>query len=192
MRPRVDDSVAKAIRDSATVTSKGEPLGTLIEGVRTARPVVHMDHRGRLFEVYPGPDDFWTDPVVFGHAFTVRPNTLKGWGLHFDKDDRYTLMSGEALILLWDARLDSKTRGQVDRVYLSGEATRQVLIPAGVWHATVNLGSDEVLILDLPTEPYDHTNPDKVRVAIDAPEVPLDVAQFFPRQFNPGLGRDCH
>lgn len=188
---RLDSSVADAVRDDVTVRKSGERLEGALHGVRTFSPPVHVDHRGRLFEVYPGPSDFWTEPVVFCHAFSVRPFTMKGWGLHFHKNDRYCLTSGEVLVLLWDARLDSPTHGQVQRVHLSAEAVRQVLIPAGVWHATVNLTEHESMVLDFPTQPYNHESPDKVRLSWDTPLAPIDVQQFFPLQFDPSREHRC-
>ena len=188
---QLDVSVADAVRDVAMVTPSGQRLEGVLHGVRTATPPVHVDHRGRLFEFYPGANEFWTDPVVFGHVFTVRPHAMKGWGLHFHKDDRYTLMTGEVLVALWDARVDSPTHGMVQRVYLSGEATRQVLIPAGVWHATINLADQESVLIDMPTQPYNHDAPDKVRLSWDTPLAPVDLADFFPTQFDPRREHDC-
>jgi dTDP-4-dehydrorhamnose 3,5-epimerase len=189
--PRFDASVTDAARDVATVDSSGSSLDGNLAGVVTKSPAVHVDHRGRLFEVYPGRDEFWADPVVFCHAFTVRPHGLKGWGLHFHKTDRYTLMVGEVMVALWDARLDSPTHGQFQRVFLSAEGVRQVSIPPGVWHASINLVGMESMVIDFPTQPYEHANPDKIRLSWDTPLAPVDLAQYFPIQFDPGRERPC-
>ena len=132
-----------------------------------------------------------SDPVVFGHISSVRPNCVKGWSLHFHKNDRYTLVSGEVLVALWDARLDSPTHGIVQRVYLAPDSVRQVLIPAGVWHAAINLGIDEAFIINMPTQPYDHASPDKVRLSTRSPLVPVDLADFFPSQFDSSREKEC-
>ena len=187
----LDDSVRSAARDQQTVTPAGDSTQRTIAGVVSRSPKVHVDHRGRLFEFFSGPDDFWAEPVVFGHIFSVRPHCMKGWGLHFHKDDRYTLVSGEVLVVLWDARLDSSTHGLIQRVYLAPESTRQVLIPAGVWHASINLGAQEAYIIDMPTQPYHHAAPDKVRLSSTSPKAPMDLRQFFPGRFDSSLEHDC-
>ena len=190
-RMEVDESARHAARDQQTVTTAGETVTSSIDGVVVRAPVVHVDHRGRLYEFFTGPDHFWTDPVVLGHIFSVRPHCVKGWGLHFHKNDRYTLVSGEVLVALWDARVDSPTHGLVQRVYLAPDSVRQVLIPAGVWHASINIGQDEAFIIDMPTQPYDHVSPDKVRLSARSPVAPVDLAGFFPSQFDSSREHDC-
>lgn len=184
---RLDHTAQAARRDTATVTGSGVRLGEMIEGVRTAAPVSHVDHRGRVFEVYTGGGDFWVDPVVYCYTFTVRPGQLKGWGLHEHKKDRYTLICGEVLTILYDAREDSPTAGLVNKVHLSGEALRQLVIPTGVWHLNINLGSEEAFLVNHPTEVYRHDRPDRLLLPWDSPEIPVDVAAHLPTA-QPGRG----
>lgn len=61
----------------------------------------------------------------------MRVNQVKGWGLHLEKEDRYTILKGENMTVMYDARLDSPTHGAVQRVYLSEQGVRQVTIPTG-------------------------------------------------------------
>jgi dTDP-4-dehydrorhamnose 3,5-epimerase len=187
----LDESAKHAAQDQQTVTPAGETVTSSIDGVVVLAPAVHVDNRGRLFEFFSGVGHFWTDPVVFGHISSVRPNCVKGWSLHFHKNDRYTLVSGEVLVALWDARLDSPTHGLVQRVYLAPDSVRQVLIPAGVWHAAINLGIDEAFIINMPTQPYDHALPDKVRLSTRSPLAPVDLADFFPSQFDSSREQEC-
>ena len=187
----LDESAKHASRDQQTVTPAGETVISSIDGVLVHAPAVHVDNRGRLFEFFSGVDQFWADPVVFGHISSVRPNCVKGWSLHFHKNDRYTLVSGEVFVALWDARLDSPTHGLVQRVYLAPDSVRQVLIPAGVWHAAINLGIDEAFIINMPTQPYDHASPDKVRLCTRSPLAPVDLADFFPSQFDSSREQEC-
>lgn len=185
----LDHTGAAGLRDTATVTASGSSLATSIDGVVTLSPVNHVDHRGRVFEVYNARDDlFWAKPVVFCYAFSVRPAQTKGWGLHEHKDDRYTLLSGEVLTVLYDARTDSPTHGTVQKVTLTGEAVRSVLIPAGVWHANVNLGTSEAFLVNHPTQPYVHSAPDRVLLPWDTDEIPVDLESFFPNQYKPANG----
>lgn len=186
-----DATVDAARRDQQTVTPEGRSVAPTIDGVRTFAPVNHVDHRGRVFELYPGPSEFWTDPIVYCYGFTARPNQVKGWGLHERKDDRYSLITGELLTILYDARLDSPTHGVVQKVTLTTQGVRQLRIPTGVWHMNVNLGSEEAFLVNHPTEVYHHADPDRLLLPWDAPEIPIDLREFFPIQFSGSTGEGC-
>lgn len=179
-----DPSVRAARKDVATVTPAGQSLAAAIEGVRIAAPVNHVDHRGRVFEIYGGESSRWEKPVVYCYAFTVRPGLTKGWGLHEHKDDRYTLISGEVLTLLYDARVDSPTYGRQQKVTLSPEGARQLLIPAGVWHLSICLSPTEAYLINHPTRVYEHGSPDRLLLHWDSPDIPVDVGAYFPTQFS--------
>ncbi|HMO11231.1 MAG TPA: dTDP-4-dehydrorhamnose 3,5-epimerase family protein [Actinotalea sp.] len=180
--PRLDSTGDAARRDAQTVTKEGVQLGSRIDGVVTGSPVNHVDHRGRVFEVYAGPSDFWQAPVVYCYAFTVRAGQVKGWGLHLEKEDRYTLIHGEVLTVLYDARVDSPTYGVVQKVTLSEQGIRMLRIPTGVWHMNVNLAETETFLINHPTVAYHHSAPDRLLLPWDAPEIPVDLASFFPIQ----------
>ena len=189
--PALDETVHTAERDAATVTREGKSLNTPLAGVLTNAPVNHVDHRGRVFELYPGTSEFWADPVVYCYAFTVRADGVKGWGLHEHKDDRYTLITGEVLTVLYDARVGSPTRGQSQRVVLTGVGVRQVLIPAGVWHCNINLAPTESYLINHPTQPYVHEQPDRLLLPWDTDAIDVDLSEYFPKQYRgfPGNSR---
>lgn len=180
--PRLDHTEQAALADVATVTPAGERIEQTIAGVRVVSPVVHTDHRGRVFEVHAGADDFWVDPIVYCYAFTVRHRQAKGWGLHREKDDRYTLITGEMLTLLYDARLDSPTHGTIQKVVLSEQGARSLRIPTGVWHMNINIAETETHLINHPTRPYVHGHPDRLLLPWDTREIPCDVSAYFPVQ----------
>ena len=182
---QLDNSLSSAQKDHATVTPDGARVEHRIDGVIVSSPVNHVDHRGRVFEIYAGETDAWVEPLVYCYAFTVRPNQVKGWGLHLEKDDRYTLITGEMLTLLYDARTDSPTHGVVQKVTLSGQGARKLLIPRGVWHLNIALGDVEVHMINHPTAVYHHGGPDRYLLPLNTPEIPVDVNAFWPRQTTP-------
>lgn len=179
----VEKSLDSAKRDVATVNSDGSSLAKTIDGVSVISSVNHVDHRGRVFEIYSGISDHWQKPLVYCYAFTVRPGQTKGWGLHEKKDDRYTLISGEVLTVLYDARVQSQTHGVIQKVVLSGESARQLLIPKGVWHMNICIGNQEAFLINHPTEVYEHGNPDRLLLPFDSEEIPVNISSFFPTQF---------
>ena len=75
-------------------------------------------------------------------------------------------------LVVYDVRPTSSTYGQVRSVVLS-EARRGIVnVPRFVWHADRNIGSNDVIAVNLPTTPYDHASPDKYRLPIDTSLIP--------------------
>lgn len=174
-----------ARRDEQTVTAEGAPVQGDLFAVLSRSVTTHVDFRGRLFEVvnFQRDPEFSQDPVIHSYVFTVRTGTLNGWGVHEHKADRYCLVSGETLTLLYDGRPSSPTFQQVQRVMLTPEGTRMVFIPPSVWHLSINLAPAETLLLNCPTRAYDEA-PDRLTLPWDTDRIPVDVASFFPRQWR--------
>lgn len=162
-------------RDTQTVDAQGRRLDPLPDGVVLRDLITHTDDRGTVCELY---DDRWgvhPESLVFAYTFTIRPGKAKGWGVHREHEDRYAFLSGELEIALYDGREDSATAGLEARLFLS-ELHRQLLvIPRGVWHAERNPGTVDARVVNFPTIPYDHANPDKYRLPLDTNELPVDL-----------------
>jgi dTDP-4-dehydrorhamnose 3,5-epimerase len=106
--------------------------------------------------------------------FTVRPGTVKGWGLHKLHEDRYFVVDGEMEVVMYDPRPESSTCGQIFRIVLSAARPRLMNIPRFVWHADRNIGTGDVRAINFPTMQYDHANPDKYRLPLDTDLIPFD------------------
>lgn len=170
-----DDLIISGEADKQTTTPSGEVLSTRLDGVQVEKTVDHVDYRGRVFEVFSGMSEFWREPIVFAHCSSIRPGGAKGWGVHLQKSDRYCLIRGEILLVLFDSRKSSPTSGSIMEIVLSEASARKVLIPPGVWHLSVNVGLDEAYLMNFPTEPYNHDSPDKMRLPIGTPLIPYDL-----------------
>jgi dTDP-4-dehydrorhamnose 3,5-epimerase len=134
--------------------------------------------------VFNQADDYWTSPVVHSYVFTVRPGTIKGWGVHDHKWDRYCIITGEMLVVLWDGREGSPTHGLVQEVVLSTQGVQMLSTPPGVWHANINLGPEECVVMNHPTEPYDYAHPDRRLLPWDTTEIPVDLRAYYPIQVS--------
>jgi dTDP-4-dehydrorhamnose 3,5-epimerase len=165
-------TLAEAIRDKPAVTAEGRSLNRLIDGMTIREIPTHVDERGCVSELIDLRWRSHMDPIVFAYTFTLRPGFVKGWGLHKGHEDRYVLLKGEMELVLFDPRPDSSTYNQISRLVLSEHQRRLVNIPKLVWHADHNIGSCDAMIVNFPTVPYDHSNPDKYRLPIDTPLIP--------------------
>ena len=171
-------SAQDPVQDSPTVTPTGETLAKLPHGVTFRRAPTHIDARGSVSEIYDLRWQWHPAPLVFAYTFTLRPRMVKGWGLHKLHDDRYFVMFGELELVLYDERADSPTHGQVSSIVLSEYERGLINIPAGVWHANRNIGSKDVVVVNFPTRPYDHANPDKYRLPIDTDKIPYKFEEL--------------
>jgi dTDP-4-dehydrorhamnose 3,5-epimerase len=160
-------------RDVQTVTPDGKPLARLPDGMVVRELVTHTDERGTVCELYDARWGVSTAPLVFAYMFTIRPGCAKGWGIHYEHEDRYSFMAGELELVFYDARPDSPTSGEESRLVLSELHRKLVTIPRGVWHAERNIGAVDVRVVNFPSIPYDHTNPDKYRLPLDTDELPV-------------------
>ena len=164
-----------SVRDVQTVDQRGRRLERLPSGMLLHELVTHTDERGTVCELYDPRWGLSPDDMVFAYQFTIRPGQAKGWGLHREHEDRYAFIDGELELVFYDAREDSETAGEQSRVVLSQLARKLLVIPRGVWHAERNIGSVDVAVVNFPTIPYDHANPDKYRLPLDTDELPVDL-----------------
>ena len=168
----LDTMLAAARRDPQLVTPEGAPTGRLTDGLHVRPLPTHADRRGSVCELYDLRWAWHPEPLVFAYCFTIRPGVVKGWNLHRAHEDRYALIAGEMELVLFDPRPDSPTYRQVCKVVLSAHNRCLVNVPKNVWHADHNIGTADVVIVNFPTVPYDHANPDKYRLPLDTALIP--------------------
>lgn len=168
----LDITLAAAKKDGQLIKKDGKPVIPLIEGVSFKSLPTHSDARGSVVEVYDSRWDWHPDPLVFVYSFSIKPGFVKGWNLHKLHEDRYMILQGEMELVLYDPRPESSTYGQVNCIVLSDKDRRIVNVPINVWHADYNIGTQDVVVVNMPTTPYDHENPDKYRLPIDSPLIP--------------------
>lgn len=118
----------------------------------------HLDERGRLTEIHRATDD----PHGFGQAYitTAAAGVIKAWHRHSEQWDRWYCVAGAAKVGLFDA-----ASGEAQTVILAADHPQLLVIPPGIYHGfTPCHGHHEAAILNMPSRPYDHTDPDEERV----------------------------
>src|SRR5262245_61859151 len=141
----------QAKKDVQTVTTDGESVAPMIDGV-TIRPARTLpDDRGTICEVYNPAWGIDEEALVYVYQVTIRPNKIKGWVVHFEHDDRLFISQGTLKIVLYDDRVDSPTYRMVNECYLSEHNRGLIRIPRGVFHALQNVGDNDALFINMPT-----------------------------------------
>ncbi len=149
------------------------PSTTMIDGVATKRLSVHADERGRLMEMLRADDPLF---ARFGQVYltTAYPGVVKAWHYHERQVDHFVCVSGMMKVVLYDDRADSPTRGLVNEFFLGEHNPLLVRVPAGVVHGFKCVSEREGLMINVPTEPYRHDQPDEFRLDAHDPKVPYD------------------
>ena len=165
-------SALPPVKDLPTVTPEGERLGSRIDGVIIRRAVTQTDERGTLCEILNPAWGVHPMPLAYVYQFTIRPGKIKGWHRHRLHDDRIFISLGEVLVVLYDDRPASPTRGQINEIFRSGLERDLMVIPAGVYHAHQNVGASDALFISMPTRAYEHGDPDVYRLPVQNDVIP--------------------
>ncbi|MFL5766416.1 MAG: dTDP-4-dehydrorhamnose 3,5-epimerase family protein [Actinomycetota bacterium] len=142
-----------------------------IDGVWEKPLTVHPDERGRLMEILRADDDGFRK---FGQVYmtTTYPGVVKAWHLHKVQDDNFCCVKGMVKLVLFDGRDDSPTRGTLREYFLGDHNPMLVRVPAGVHHGWKCVSTEEAIVINAASEPYNHASPDESRMPWDAPEIP--------------------
>jgi dTDP-4-dehydrorhamnose 3,5-epimerase len=160
-----DELVAK----SSAVDANGALRQQLIDGVlfRATRPVPHED--GTLAEVARAA---WPEidlPIVQVHLTTTLPSRIRAWGLHEASTDRLFVVDGLVSIVVYDGREASPTFGFVNEFRVSARNPGLLVIPPNLYHGWKNIGVDEAFIINMPSNQYEHDEPDALDLPYESP-----------------------
>lgn len=144
----------------------------LIEGVKVKKLKPIVDERGFLMEILRNDDkDFFTK---FGQVYisACNPGYSKAWHYHEKQTDTFVVIKGNAKVVLFDKRKDSKTFGKINE-FIMGEDNPLILqIPPLVVHGFSALNNKKAFLLNIPNALYNYEKPDEQRIALDSKEIP--------------------
>ncbi|MBU1700294.1 MAG: dTDP-4-dehydrorhamnose 3,5-epimerase family protein [Candidatus Eisenbacteria bacterium] len=145
----------------------------MIDGVITKELKVISDARGYLMEIFRRDDPFFKQ---FGQAYlsVAYPGRVKGWHYHKIQTDHFAVVKGMGKVVLYDRREGSPTHGEVNELFIGDRRPMLVRIPPGVLHGIKGIGTEPVLLLNIPDEVYNYNEPDEYRVSPHSGEVPYD------------------
>jgi len=145
----------------------------VIEGVATKKLKVIPDERGRLMECLRSDDELF---IRFGQMYmtTTFPGVVKGWHLHHAQWDNIVCVKGMVKLVLFDERVGSPTKGEIDEFLMGEHGPLLVRVPPGVWHGWKCVSPEEAFIVNAPTEVYVYDAPDQDELPHDTPRIPYD------------------
>ncbi len=139
--------------------------------VKQLKPI--PDERGKLMELLRSDEAVFEQ---FGQAYVTvcKPRIVKGWHYHKIQKDHFICLQGTAKVVLYDGRKNSKTLGMINEFVMGWENPIMLKIPTYVYHGFTAEGSEDAMILNIPTEVYKYAEPDEFRASPFSPEIPYD------------------
>jgi len=128
---------------------------------------------GDLGAVYHGLKSTESSFQGFGEAYfsNVAHKAVKGWKLHTKMISNLIVPIGAIRFVLYDARPESETKGQIMDVILSLENYQRLTIPPGIWMAFQGVSAGQNMLLNISSIPHDPT--ESIGLPLNTTEIPF-------------------
>ncbi|MBI4974347.1 MAG: dTDP-4-dehydrorhamnose 3,5-epimerase family protein [Candidatus Omnitrophica bacterium] len=145
----------------------------MIDGVKVKKLKIIPDDRGMLMEILRCDDEIFKS---FGQVYmtTAKPGVVKAWHYHKIQDDNFACVHGKIRLVLYDARIRSATYKEINEFILSLEEPILVHIPKLFYHGFKGISDCEAIVINTPTKPYSHKDPDEFRLDPHDNAIPYD------------------
>ena len=143
----------------------------MIEGVRITPLRQIPDERGKVMHMLRADDPHFER---FGEIYfsTVYQGVVKGWHLHERMTINYAVPVGMIKLVLFDDREGSKTRGEVQELFLGESSYSLVTVPPFVWNGFKGVAAPHSVVANCATIPHDPA--EIVRLDPFSPKIPYD------------------
>ena len=135
-----------------------------IHDVKTKKLRVMPDERGWLMEILRADDSELFTKFGQVYASATYPGVVKAWHFHARQTDNFACVAGMIKLVLVDTRDGSPTRDTVNEFFLGVHNPVLVQVPKLVYHGWKCISAEPSLVINVPDEPYDHTDPDEQRI----------------------------
>jgi len=150
----------------------------MIEGIKIKKLKVNEDVRGDFREILKDNEGLMENIRQISIGKT-KPGIIKAFHWHKNQDDIFYLMKGKLLVVLYDNREKSSTKGEIQTILLEDSSDPElVFIPRGVFHGYKVLGDKVAEVLYIMNNVYDSSNPDEERVDYNDPSINFDWNKY--------------
>ncbi|HEV7903656.1 MAG TPA: dTDP-4-dehydrorhamnose 3,5-epimerase family protein [Pyrinomonadaceae bacterium] len=113
------------------------------------------DRRGWLAEIFRHDEMEAEYFPVMSYISATEPNVQRGPHEHVEQADFFVFIGpSDFKIRLWDNRQDSETYNHVMTLEAGAKNPQSVLVPKGVVHAYLNVGSEPGIVINCPNRLY--------------------------------------
>ncbi len=141
----------------------------MIEGVTIIPLRTILDERGMVRHMLKKTDPHFKQ---FGEIYfsVIFPNAIKAWHVHRKMELNYAVVSGNIKLVLYDARENSKTKGEIQEIFMGEDNYVLVTVPPHVVNGFKAIGNEKAIVANCATIPHD----------------PDEIERFDP--FDKGIG----
>ena len=107
-----------SVKRKQSVTADWTVLGDAIDGVETKEIRSVIKQNGYLTEIYRSDWDLDKNTVDQVFQVFLNPGATEAWHMHAETTDRFFASNGRVLLVFYDARESSRTRGLVNEYRL--------------------------------------------------------------------------
>ena len=145
----------------------------MIEGVKIIPLKRICDERGTIMHMLRNDDAHFEQ---FGEIYfsTVYPGAIKGWHIHHLMTLNYAVVTGSIKLVLYDARPDSKSHGELMELFLGDQNYSLVTVPPMVWNGFKGIGTIQAVVANCSSIP--HSKEEIERLDPFDPSIPYDWA----------------
>jgi dTDP-4-dehydrorhamnose 3,5-epimerase and related enzymes len=113
-----------------------------------------IDERGKVMHMLREDSPMFQR---FGEIYfsTVEPGVVKAWHVHHRMTLNYAVIFGKIKLVLFDDRAASRTRGEIQELFLSPDNYSLVTIPPLVWNGFKGVGEKAAIVANCSTIPHD-------------------------------------
>ncbi len=143
----------------------------MIEGVEIFPLRRIQDERGMVMHMLKATDPHFQE---FGEIYfsVIHPGVIKAWHLHSRMTINYAVVSGTIKLVVFDQRPESKTRGQLQEIFVGQANYNLVRVPPGVVNGFTAVGGEKAIVANCADIPHDPT--EITRIDPFTPTIPYD------------------
>ena len=133
----------------------------MIEGLTITKLSQILDERGKIMHMLRSSDPHF---VSFGEIYfsCVHPGAIKAWHIHKRMVLNYAVPVGNIKFVLYDDRPGSKTKGEVQEIFLGPDNYCLVTVPPLVWNGFKGIGTGTAVVANCASIPHDPSEIDRV------------------------------
>jgi dTDP-4-dehydrorhamnose 3,5-epimerase len=126
----------------------------MIDGVRITPLKTILDERGIVRHMLKCTDPHFRQ---FGEIYfsVIFPNAIKAWHIHRKMELNYAVISGNIKLVLYDARNDSPTHGELQEIFMGEDNYVLVTVPPHIINGFKAVGNEKAIVANCASIPHD-------------------------------------
>ena len=147
----------------------GKVVETEIFDLSYVYSAIFKNELGKVLKVFNKSEEKFSE-IEEVYISETKSGVVKGWKLHTEMKQNFTVISGEIKLVVYDDRESSKTRGELVELTLSPENFIRVHVPNNLWYSFKAVSSEPAQILNCSTMLH---NPSEVLAKpLDTTDIP--------------------